>query len=262
MSCLVLGGGGFVGTAVVEAAQRAGWAVTSTGHREYGRHVGRTFDVIVNANGNASRVRAGREPLFDFDASVRSVFRSLFDFQCGLYVLVSTVDVLNDVSGRADTSETAAIDPTKLGPYGFNKRMAELCVMRYAPSWQVFRLASMVGPGLVKGPVFDLLAGQPLWISPDSRMPFLDVGTAADVLLRLIGSAPAGEVFNVCGRGSVGLRRIIGLLGPEAGEVRYADRAVQTYRIDVSRTHAIVPLPRSWDQVRAYVQRSRDPGAA
>jgi len=255
-TCLVIGGRGFVGSAIVRAARRAGWETTAVGRRDYASAVGRRFDVVINANGNAKRFLAEREPAVDFDASLRSVVRSLVDFPCDRYALVSTVDVYEAPDREDATGEDAPIDPMRLGTYGFHKRLAEMSVMRQAPSWQVFRLGQMVGPRLRKGPVFDLLHGLPLRIATASEMPFLDTRTVARIVVDLVARGPADRVFNVCGTGSVPFDRVMALFGA-------TDRApvpgapVQTYRIRTDRVRGWCEVPDSWDELGRFAATTR-----
>lgn len=247
----MIGGRGFVGSAICRAARRAGWDVTAVGRRDCQAAAGRPFDIVINANGNARRYLADRDPVADFDASVRTVVRSLADFPCRRYALVSTVDVYVDPSREKATGEDAAIDPTRLGIYGFHKRLAELCVMRHAPSWQVFRLGQMVGPRLRKGPVYDLLHGLPLRIAPDSEMPILRTGEMARIVCELIARAPACQVFNVCGAGSVPLSEVIERIGASGARTE-PSAPRQTYRIRIDKVRAHCDVPSSRDEIRRF----------
>lgn len=254
-TCLVIGGRGFVGSAICRAAARAGWDVTAIGRRDYADCVGRRFDVVVNANGNARRYLAERDPAADFDASLRSVARSLADSPCGRYALISTVDVYEDPSREDTTGEDAPIDPLRLGVYGFHKRLAELCVMRQAASWQVFRLGQMVGPRLRKGPAFDALRGLPIRIAAASEMPFLDTRTMARIVCELIARAPDRQVYNVCGTGSVPFGEVLALLGAAHAPIDPAAPR-QAYRIRTAKAGALCDLPASRDEIRRFAVRA------
>ncbi len=256
-TCLVIGGRGFVGSAIAQAAREAGWHITAVGRHDYADHVHGRFDVVINANGNARRFKANSEPLWDFDGSVRPVYQSLFDFQFSHYALISSVDVYNDTSKLTMTSEATAIDPARLAPYGFHKRLAELCVTRQAGSWHVFRLAQMVGLNLKKGPLFDLIEGRPLWIHPTTELHYMNTRTAGEIVIGLIERAPRNEIFNVCGRGSVEFAKILDLFGLAEQDARYLNRERQTYRINTDKTHRLCPLPESWSEVRAFVEAAQ-----
>ena len=252
-TCLIIGGRGFVGSALTEAAIKLGWGVMVAGRQEYHEHVGRHFNLVVNASGNASRFRANQEPLFDLEASVLSVQRTLIDFKFDHYALVSSVDVYNSLTTLDATSEDADIDLASLCTYGFHKRIAELLVTRQAESWQVFRLAQMVGPGLKKGPTFDLLNRQPLWVSPDTRLHYLSTRNVARVLFDLIEGAPRNEIYNISGRGNVAMRDVIAMLPEPLQDVEFAGREQQEYQINTDKTNSYCRLPSSKDEIHAFL---------
>jgi len=252
-TCFVIGGRGYVGSGIVRAAEEADWNVTVVEKDDYDQHVGGQCDVLINANGNASRFRANQEPLFDFEASVRSVYRSLSDFSYSHYCLISSVDVYNDPTQEETTREDGSIDLLSLCPYGFHKRLAELLVMRTCNSWQVFRLAQMVGEGLKKGPLFDLLNGNPLWIDPETCLHFMNTRHVGEVVVELIRSAPVKDIYNVCGRDTVEFRRVLDLLPAARQDVQYAGGEKQIYRINTDKTDRLCKLPDSWDEVKDFV---------
>ena len=259
---LVIGGRGFVGAAIAQAAREAGWQVTVVGREDYAGQVQERFDVVINANGNAKRFRANSDPLWDFDSSVRPVYQSLFDFHFSHYVLISSVDVYNDTSTPATTAEVTPIDLARLPPYGFHKRLAELCVIRHARSWQIVRLAQMVSADLKKGPLFDVLNGRPLWVHPTTQLHYMHTRTAGEVIIELIARAPRNEIYNVCGRGSVEFSRIVELIGVNGHGAVYADSERQLYRINTDKTHRHCPLPESWSEVCAFVAAAKAAGDA
>ena len=86
-TCLIIGGRGFVGSAIASAASEAGWAVSIADRQTYNSYLGQEFDLIFNANGNAKKYLANQNPHADFEASLRSVALSLYDFQCQKYIL-------------------------------------------------------------------------------------------------------------------------------------------------------------------------------
>ena len=254
-TCLIIGGNGFVGSGIRDAARDFGWDVSVADHASYAGFAGQYFDIVINANGNAKRFHADRDPLFDFDASAASVYKSLFDFPCSKYALISTVDVYNRPDCLETTREDMAIDPLPLGPYAFHKWLAERFVMRHQTQWQVFRLAQMVGTGLRKGPIFDLLHAQPLWIHDESRLHYMNTSQIGAAICTLIENAPGNEVYNVCGRGSVEFRAVLDLF-PQDNLPARENPTRQCYNVDASKTHQWFPVPDSWNEVQAFVEES------
>ena len=112
----ILGGRGMVGSALARSCQARGRSFTVIGRDNYETVRGHSCDIFVNANGNSRKPLASREPLTDFDASVRSVRASLADFGFRRYVQVSSCDVYPDCSSPETTREDLALDPARQGP--------------------------------------------------------------------------------------------------------------------------------------------------
>ncbi len=74
----------------------------------------------------------------------------------------------------------------------------------------------MVGPGLKKNPVFDVLNGRPLSIHPDSQYQFMSTDAAAGVVWQLIEAGHTNRIVNVCGSGLISPREIGELAGKPA----------------------------------------------
>lgn len=238
------------------AARDAGWEVTVAGRAEVPGLSGSRFDVVINANGNASRFRAEQDPWFDFEASLVSVYRSLFDFEYERYVFLSTVDVYNDTGSSECTREEAVIDSLALGAYGFHKRQAELCVMRTCPRFLVLRLGQMIGSGLKKGPVYDIMNDQPLWIDSTSRLPFMNTTNVGRVLFQLLAADVDCQVFNVCGRTSIEFSRVMELVPTVSLQQESLGSGVQVYEVATDKVEKICPLPDSWDEVKTFVSEA------
>jgi dTDP-4-dehydrorhamnose reductase len=228
--------------------------VTVAGRDELKQLKGSSFDVVINANGNASRFRAEQDPLFDFEASVVSVYRSLFDFSYDRYVFLSTVDVYNCPDQRELTSEATPIDPLALGTYGFHKRQAELAVMQRCPRYLVLRLGQMVGKGLKKGPIYDITNNQPLWIDPGSCLPFMNTTNVGGVLFQLLEAGIDGEIFNVCGRTSVEFSRVLELFASCSPRPAESEPTIQHYQVATEKIEQFCPLPDSWDEIRLFAR--------
>jgi len=213
---LLLGAQGFVGSAFSRLFSDRKIAHEAITRDSYPRAVSRSASILINASTNSRKYLADQDWQSDFEASVASVVRTLRDFSADLYVLLSSVDVYNVLDDPAQNGEDARIDPARLSTYGFHKYIAETCVRRHAPRWLIVRLAGMVGPGLKKNPVFDVLNGRPLSIHPDSQYQFMSTDAAAGVVWRLIEAGHANKVVNVCGSGLISPREIGELAGRPA----------------------------------------------
>ncbi len=251
--CLVLGGKGFVGSAVVREASRRGYEVLVVDKDEYAEAVGTSCDVLVNANGNSRKYLAAQDPSLEFDLSVRSVVKSLQDFKAGLYVHLSSIDVYPVVNDPAGNSETAEIECAKLSPYGFHKYMAEQLVQRYAANWLIVRMAGFVGEGLKKNSIFDLLNGQPLRVHPDSEYQYLNSRDMASVIFTLVEKGLSKEIFNVAGDGVIAIRDVAAMI-PDCSPRLEQGLQRERYEVNLDKIKQHAAIPKTADTVKAFIR--------
>lgn len=251
----VIGGRGFVGSAFVRAlGERHGVRVRSITRDNYEELKGTGSDIVIDAAGNSKKFIAEQEPFRDFELSVAHRLRTLMDFPAGTHVHVSSADVYSGLESPATTNEGSPIDMARSSNYGFHKRMAEQLVQRYAQQWLIVRLAGMVGPGLRKNPVYDILTGAELRIHPESRYQFIATETAADVTWRLVEGGVRNEVYNICGRGLVSPREIAAIAGrPLRVAAEAASSAPRIVDIDIQKIERRWPMPESKAVIEKFV---------
>jgi nucleoside-diphosphate-sugar epimerase len=251
---IVLGGHGFLGSAIAAEAKKRGWETTLVSRAGYQECVGTACDLLINADGNSKKYLADKDPNLEFDLSVRSVSQSLHDIQAKSYIFLSTIDVYSDKRHPASNHEEAIIDPTRLSCYGFHKFLAEQLVRRHAKSWLILRLGGFVGPGLKKNSVYDLLMKEKIRVHPDSRYQYLDTAFMAATLFQLAEHGHSETVFNLAGEGTVSLRDIAHLIpgNPLAGAP--FDKEPEHYEINVAKIKTLVPLPPTRQTVERFVQ--------
>ncbi|MEM3362646.1 MAG: NAD(P)-dependent oxidoreductase [Candidatus Bilamarchaeaceae archaeon] len=173
----------------------------------YSSLFGQYFDVFINANGNSKKLLAAREPKLDFEMNVQTTLNTLFDFKIRKYVYLSSVDVYNDVSNPLNNYEDVIIKPELLSNYGFDKYLGELLVKKYAQNWLILRLGGMIGEGLKKNPIYDIIYLKKLFINPKSQFQFINTAVVAKIIEKLLMKNK--EVFNVCGKGAIMLDELI-----------------------------------------------------
>jgi len=250
----VVGAKGFVGSAVLDVLSQHD-ACTGIDVDNYEQCKGQPCDVLVNVNGNSKKFLAADDPALEFDLSVRSVVRSIFDFPARRYVYISTVDVYTDFSEPARTAEDTQLCTARQSPYGFHKWLAEQYVQKHAPDWLIFRLGGMVGPGLRKGPVYDLMHDVPLRVHLDSRYQYIPTRTVGEVIAALLQAGVTREIFNVCGTGTVSLRQVRGWLGKGGND--NAALECQHYEINNQKLCARFPVPETEDTVKEFLEAAR-----
>jgi nucleoside-diphosphate-sugar epimerase len=245
-SFIVLGGTGLIGSAVAAWLGERGHRVTSVNSAGYAAAVGASADALINCNGNTYRYKANQDPKWDFDASVQSVARSLFDFQVQTYVYISTIDVYNALDDRQRNHESAEIDSRRLDSYGFHKWLAERLVERYARKRAIiFRTGTAVGPGLKKGPLFDVLQQRPLFMSAESRLSLVHTADVARAVEQAVFDPEVTGVYNVTGSGSVAVRELGEIAALPVTVDAKASGIVHRYDINNDKLCGLMPMPTS-----------------
>ena len=196
----VIGSNGTLGSDLVRYF-RDKFIVTEINRENYSTHVGKSFDILINANGNSKRFWANQNQLEDFFVSTVSVYRSVFDFHFDTYIYISSSDVYENHAGPESTRENINIDPKNLEPYGFHKFISEIIVKRNCPKFMILRCSMMLGNKLKKGPIYDILHAKPLFIDPESRIQLITTKAVAEIIQKLLENNLTNQTLNVGGSG-------------------------------------------------------------
>ena len=145
----LIGYSGFVGSTLLKQAQFAA-RYRSTNIHEI---AGQSFDAVYCAGAPAQKWLANKDPAGDL-ARIKALIAQLQTVGCGQFVLISTVDVFGNPQG---VDEQSRVEERGLHAYGLHRRMLEQFVMDHFPSHLIVRLPGLVGPGLRKNIIYDLL---------------------------------------------------------------------------------------------------------
>lgn len=150
MSNALIGYTGFVGSTILRQTNIFDALYRSTNIHDIRR---RAFEMIVCAGAPAQKWIANREP--DQDRSnIERLIDCLQTVDCQLFILISTVDVFKSPIG---VDESSPVEETGLHPYGLHRRLLEKFVEARFPQHLIVRLPGLVGPGLRKNVIYDLL---------------------------------------------------------------------------------------------------------
>lgn len=259
MKALILGAQGLAGSAFMRVWPGMGIECIPVTRANYDAMRGASADLFVNANGNSSKRLANEDPVGELERSVAPVLRSHEDFSFGRYVLLSSADVYEDTTSVETTREDTPIDPGRLSPYGRAKWLAEAAARRRDRPLLVLRLGGLIGPGLRKNPVYDLLHGDRIFVDPESRFGYLHTDDLAALALQLVTEHPAAELVNVAGRGLVRIRDLMERLSRT--DVAVAENAARvTYAITTERLSELANVPESEDAVSRYLAQHDSDG--
>jgi nucleoside-diphosphate-sugar epimerase len=256
MRVTLIGAQGFVGSAFARLLKpRKGVELVEVTRQNYARLAGTPSDIVIEAACNSLKFLADQEPLKEFEASVVHRLKTLVEFPAEFHLHLSSVDVYSDLTSPGTTREDSAIDLTRTSRYGLHKLLAEQLVRHYAKRWLIVRLAGMVGPGLKKNPVFDILNGHPLRISPDSQYQFMNTDDMARVVWGLLEAGRAGEVFNVCGEGLITPSQIAELAGRKLNlTVLPAHAQPRVVNVSVDKIKRLVAATRTVDAIQGFIR--------
>jgi len=252
----ILGGEGFVGSAYVRLCVARGLAHEVITRNNYADYVGQKCELLINANGNSKKFLADRDPKWEFDASVRTVIRSLEDFRAECYIYLSTGDVYPDQSSPIVTKEDQAIDVLAQSRYGFHKGLAELAVRKSHPRHIIMRMGGFVGPGIKKNAIYDMITGGPVWITAESELQFISTDTAARLVLRVLEKQAFGETVNLGAVGTVRIGDVHARLNSKSVFQQDAKRV--RFELSTDKLAEIVSeeLPSSKGEVESFVRDS------
>ena len=259
-SYLLIGDTGFVGSAFKRHFERFAIPFTSVNRSNYNDHKGLKAKAVINAAGNSKKYLAKNEPLHSFKMEVVSAIQSIFDFDYEKYVFISSIDVYEDFSDINKNHEDILISPLNLSDYGLHKYMAELCVQKYAESWLIVRLGGMVGEGLKKNSIFDLLHGDKLWVHPDSSYQYMSTDDVATTVMQLVKNDYENEVFNVCGDGVVTIREIAEqMLGVPLDAYEWGEKT-EFYEVNIEKIMRNHYIRQTREYLREYFAKCVQPG--
>ena len=249
----LLGGEGFVGSAYARLLESRGIEHKVITRANYDNFRGTACDVLINANGNSRKYMANRDPLWEFDASVRSTAESLASFKAEKYILLSSGDVYPDQSNPELTQEDLPIDVSRVSRYGVHKYLGEKLVQGAQKNWLVFRMGGFVGPGLKKNAVYDMLHNDPVWLDPESQLQFISTNQAADIILNIVESNANQEIINI---GALETIKLIDLHKKINSESVFQENApLVRYELCLEKLQSLAksPLPTSDDEVNTFL---------
>ena len=114
---------------------------------------GKELDLVVCAGAPAKKWIANQQPDED-QACIDKLTHILGTIKAKQFVLVSTVDVFIQ---PWNVDESTEVETAELHPYGLHRFQLEQFVAKQFSSHLIIRLPGLVGPGLRKNIIFDLL---------------------------------------------------------------------------------------------------------
>lgn len=246
MRIAVLGGNGLLGADLVKFFSSPKNKVTAITRDTYEKNKGKQFDLFINASGNSKRFWALQNVLSDFDASTSSVYKTLFNFKSKQYIYISSVDVYPNPSSPRKTLENQEMDITKQNSYGFHKYLSEQIIKKHTNDWIVLRCSMVLGTNIKKGPFFDILNNNPIFISKSSKLQIITTKALSQVIMALISKRATRETFNIGGRGTFAFAGIDKYFNRRVEVSKDAKR--QVYEMNVNKIRKLFPTLKTSEQ--------------
>jgi len=252
----IIGGDGMVGSDLIKYLN-SDFSVTSITKKNYSEFISKSFDVLVNANGNSKRFWANKNVLEDFNLSTVSVYKSIFDFRYTIYIYISSSDVYKNHSSPLTTVESI-IDGEGLSAYGLHKYLSETVVKNNCPNYIILRSSMALGENLRKGPIFDILNNKSLFISPSSRLQMITTKELANVIKFLLDQNKTNNVINTGGKGTVSFESIQSYFSAPVAFSK--DTEEQIYEMNVEKLDKLFSLKSSEDYLIEFLNNTQRNG--
>jgi len=175
----VVGASGYVGSQIAQAVVADNrYKLISVLRNEPAEELFSTADIIIHAANPAKRFKAENDPMKDFEETVEKTAKLINAAKGKRFVMISSLSCRTQL----DTS------------YGRNRRACELITLALEDS-MVFRLGPMYGGGRTKDTLHDILLGNPVYVSAETRYAYVDVVWAAHTIITMLdGSLGIHEI--------------------------------------------------------------------
>ena len=161
-------------------------------------------------------------------------------------------DVYENHSNIKYTREDQKITPYKLQPYGFNKYLSELIVKKYKEKFLILRPSMMLGTHLTKGPIYDILNHQELFVTLQTKLQIITTFAVAEIIKTLIKLNIVNEIINV---GSITAFDFKNIKQYIDAEIKISSKAkTQLYKMNVNKLKKIYSkLKTSEEYLREFI---------
>lgn len=252
----LIGYEGFVGSAIFKIfSQDKNVEIIGINRKNFESYFGKKFDVLIEAGCNSKKYLADDDPVNELEKSVVHRLKTLTKFNADFHIHISSVDVYEDLSKKELTTESTQISSSSSN-YGSHKLLAETLVQHYADDWLIFRLSGMVGAGLRKNPIYDILNDSELFINKHSQYQYISTSFVANAIYRIYNLGINNEIFNVAGQGLISPYEIATLFKKK---IKISDQ-IQNLKprivdIDCNKISTHIDLPNSKDEIKEFIKK-------
>lgn len=157
----------------------------------------KSIDVIVNCAGFSTKYKAAE----NFDVAL--------EYEINVFRRIKAIQSINPKMKLLHISSIAAIENSN---YGLIKQASEYWMSNYFSEYCILRLAGLVGEGLARNVVFDLVNNNWLFTRLDSVYNFIHTDAIAEIVSYLIEHWISRESINIAAKKSISVEKIAKLL--------------------------------------------------
>jgi len=152
----ILGAKGFLGRALCDESKKYEYEIIEIVRENYDKNKFEKYDIVINAATPSKKFWASKNPYQDFLETVSLTADLVYNWKYDKLIQISTMSV-NQIDNH---------------PYAINKKAAEVLTMYR--KHLILRLSNLFGEGLNKGPLFDLLNSQRIYVDIESEYSFIN----------------------------------------------------------------------------------------
>jgi nucleoside-diphosphate-sugar epimerase len=257
MKIVVIGAGGFVGSAIVNYLKSINIAVESV-HRTNFKQSDNLYDICIDASGSSKKFIAEENPAVDLVNSVVNCSKVLKYYPSKLHILISSVDIYKKLDDPITTNEDNLENIPAVTRYGYHKFITEQYVKTYSTNWLIFRLSGMIGDGLKKNPIFDLITGNTFWISPKSEFQYINTESVSKIIWEVINKGICNEIFNIAGKGTISFEQLAidyGLTIKEStGNIQSSSPRI--LEVSTEKISRIIQMPYTIEELDKFIRNN------
>ena len=247
----LVGGNGLVGYAFQKYFKEHKIKYLNIQRQNQNLFKGKKCDLLIYANGNANKTLAEKNPEYDFENTVSSIFFYLRNIKFKNFIFFSSVDVYRNTDKIISTSENNLEKNNSI--YGINKIFSEIYVKKFCKKFLIFRLGGLVGDKLKKNPIYDIFNRNMLFTSINSEMNFIHTDFIPDLVFKLIKKSIKNSIFNLASKNSISIKKI--LKNYKIKRIKKKKFNIQKYKINIKKISKYVSLPRTEVSIERYIKK-------
>lgn len=163
----IIGSNGFLGKSLCRISKNFNYEIIEITKENYNQYKPKNFDILINAATPSKKFWAFQNPYLDFEKTVGLTADIVYNWNYEKLIQISSI---------------SAEEYMDQHPYSINKKAAEI-ISSFKNSL-IVRLGSLYGEGLNKGPLYDLLNSNQLFVDLNSEYNYISVDFVSEWIFK------------------------------------------------------------------------------